>query len=88
MKPETLSDEQLCAFVDGRLDPAAAERVARQLEADPALAAQLAELSAGFDATRIDARLTHLEQTLSAVLALMNQLVASPAETAPDEVAK
>ena len=66
---------------------ATAQDLAR-LVADPALAAQLAELSAGFDATRIDARLTHLEQTLSAVLALMNQLVASPAETTPDEVAK
>ncbi|MCB1960917.1 MAG: anti-sigma factor [Rhodocyclaceae bacterium] len=57
MKPDTLSDEQLCAFVDGRLDAAATERVARQLAADPALAAraeawraQNAALHTGFDA--------------------------------------
>ncbi|MCB1954268.1 MAG: ATPase, partial [Rhodocyclaceae bacterium] len=59
-----------------------------KLITDPEVAAQFAQLSANFDASRIEARLTHLEHTLSAVITLMNQLVAASSDTGPDEVAK
>ncbi|QID18548.1 AAA family ATPase [Nitrogeniibacter mangrovi] len=50
---------------------------------DPAVAAQFARLAEGFDAARIEARLGHLEQTVSTVLQLMNQILSS--EDGPDQ---
>ena len=59
------------------------------LVASPAIAEQFAQLSAGFDANRVEARLSQLEQTLSTVLSLMEQMVsATPLESDKEEVAK
>ena len=42
----TITPEQLAAYADGELDDLTAARVRRAIEADPALAAELAQLSA------------------------------------------
>jgi hypothetical protein len=60
-----------------------------KLNVDPAIAQQFAQLAAGFDAARIEARLAQLERTMSTTLALMSQIVsASTDQNEKDEAAK
>ncbi|MEZ5626991.1 MAG: XrtA-associated ATPase [Rhodocyclaceae bacterium] len=60
-----------------------------KLKIDPAVAQQFAQLAAGFDAARIEARLTQLEQAMSTTLALMNQIAAAQvSDDDKDEAAK
>lgn len=58
------------------------------LPASPAIAEQFAQLSAGFDANRVEARLSHVEQTLSTVLSLMNQMVDAAVDSEKGEAVK
>lgn len=44
------SDEQLLRFLEGRMDPEALEAFLARLDADPALAAELAQAAAGWEA--------------------------------------
>jgi len=55
--------------------------------ADPAMAARFSQLAAGYDATRVEARLTHLEQTVSTLLQMLEVLM-PPTETAPEQGSK
>ena len=58
------------------------------LAASPAIAQQFAQLSVGFDGNRVEARLSQLEQTLSTVLSLMNQMVNASDENETGEAVK
>ena len=58
------------------------------IAASPAIAEQFAQLSASFDANRVEERLAQLEQTLSTVLFLMNQMVDASADNEEEEAVK
>ncbi len=58
------------------------------IAASPAIAEQFAQLSASFDANRVEERLSQLEQTLSTVLFLMNQMVDTSADNEEEEAVK
>lgn len=56
--------------------------------ANPEVAAQFNQLAAGFDANRVEARLAHLEQTVSTLLQMLEGLMQPAAEAAVDEETK
>jgi len=56
--------------------------------AHPELAKEFSRLAGEFDATRVEARLAHLEQTVSTLLSLMNSIVVSESDPDKDQAVK
>ena len=56
--------------------------------AHPELANEFSRLAGEFDASRVEARLAHLEQTVSTLLSLMNRIVVSESDPDKDQAVK
>ncbi|ENO90606.1 XrtA/PEP-CTERM system-associated ATPase [Thauera linaloolentis] len=74
---------------EGRVQPASGlvldQLALERLQVSPELANQVAGLAAGVDVQRIEARLTSLEQSVSATLNVLNQLLQAARRDAPAE---